>query len=111
MYRRNSLNKGMKDNKIYNRKRSVIVNFRMSPTEKEILDNRIKLSGMMKQNYMIKSCLHQKICVVGNKKVLDEIKRQLIEINDNINKAESWGDVDNVKLESLKMIAEIISEM
>ena len=103
--------KTFKQTKEPNRKRSVIVNFRMTPEEKEILNNRIRLSGLMKQNYMIKSVLNQKICVVGNKKVYCEISQQLAEIREDICKTEKWEDIDIVKLESLKMIAEIVSTL
>jgi ribonucleotide monophosphatase NagD (HAD superfamily) len=111
MYRRETLVKAQtkkKKKNEQNRKRNIIVNFRMSPEEKEELENRIKLSGMVKQNYMIKSSLHQQICVVGNQKVFEEIKKQVFEIQEEMRKAKSWEEVDLVKLESLRMIAEIL---
>lgn len=112
MYKRETLLKVKavkKKKNEHNRKRDIIVNFRMSPLEREELDNRIKLSGMVKQNYMIKSTLYQQICVVGNKKVFAEIKDQLAVIQEEMMKAKSWNDLDIVKLESLRTIAEIIA--
>lgn len=112
MYKRTTLNKGKtqkKQKNEHNRVRDIIVNFRMSKAERESLDNRIKLSGMVKQDYMIKSSLYQQICVVGNKRVFEEMEKQLKEIYTVIVNSENLQNVDQVKLESLRTIAEIIA--
>lgn len=114
MFKRATLSKGTTQKKKKDehcRKRDIIVNFRMSSKEREELDNRIKLSGMVKQDYMIKSALYQKICVVGNPRVFDEIKIQLEEIQEHMKKAKSWDDVNEVKLVTLKTIAEIVASL
>jgi predicted DNA binding CopG/RHH family protein len=110
MYKRKSLEKSSKTAKKeaeHNRKRSVIVNFRMSPQEKEMLDNRIKLSGLQKQNYMINSVLHQKIVTVGNIKTFEEIWTCLLDIQKNLNNSNII--IDDTKMSSVKTICEIIS--
>ncbi len=93
----------------HNRKRSIIVNFRMSKEENEILHNRIKLSGMKKQDYMIRSSLQQKIVVVGNKRIFDEIESELYMIYDEIKQLEKVDNLDLIKIEKLRTIAEIIN--
>ena len=49
-----------------NRKRNIIVNFRMSPEEKSLLEEKIALSGLNKQDYMIQISLNHRVEVFGN---------------------------------------------
>ena len=48
-----------------NRVRNIIMNFRVSPQEKELIDARIALSGLPRAEYFISSCLYQSILVKG----------------------------------------------
>jgi uncharacterized protein (DUF1778 family) len=110
MYKRKSLvklSKASKKKNEHNRKRSIIVNFRMSPQEKEMLDNRIKLSGLQRQNYMISSVLNQEIVTVGNIKVFEEIWKCLLDIQKGLD--DSNVIIDDIKISSVKTICEIIS--
>ena len=45
------------------RKRNVILNFRVTEQEKNLIEKRIELSGLKKSDYFIESCLYQKILV------------------------------------------------
>jgi hypothetical protein len=112
MYKKRGTNQSLssKDNRNENnRKRNVIVNFRMSPQEKEILDSRIKLSGLKKQEYMINSVLYQKIVTVGNIRVYEEIWKFLLDINNTLSNPKAYENMDAIKISSLKTISEIIS--
>ena len=42
-----------------NRLRSVVVGFRMSPEEAELLNSLVKVSGLNKQDYLINRALQQ----------------------------------------------------
>ena len=69
--------------KNYDRKgrwRSKTVAFRMSPEENEELDVRVKLSGLTKQEYLINRALEKEIIVRGNPRVYIALKRQLVEV-------------------------------
>ena len=55
------------DNK--NRLRSVVVGFRMSPEEAELLNSLVKVSGLNKQDYLINRALQRDIVVNGNPRV------------------------------------------
>ncbi len=69
--------------KNYDRKgrwRSKTVAFRMSPEENEELDVRVKLSGLSKQEYLINRALEKEIIVQGNPRVYIALKRQLVEV-------------------------------
>lgn len=111
IYRRESLleskPKRKKDEKA--RVRNVIVNFRMAPEEKRILDNRIRLSGISKQDYLIQSSLYHQVITYGNVKVFDEIKRQLFRLEEHLESISVELNVDEEIIESFRMIAEIVA--
>ena len=59
IFKRESLqSKGRKLKVDKNRKRNIIVNFRMSPEEKSLLEEKIALSGLNKQDYIIQMSLN-----------------------------------------------------
>ena len=66
----------------HNRLRDVIVNFRVSPKEKDVLDARIAATGMSKQDYYRQSCLYQKILVKGNIRTFAAIRREVLDIDE-----------------------------
>ena len=96
----------MKDEK--KRKRSVIVNFRMTPEEKKLLDNRIELSGMQRQDFFIQSCLYQKIITYGNIRTFDVMRKKVVEINKHLSSVSKSEELDFEVLESLRMILEML---
>ena len=96
----------MKDEK--KRKRSVIVNFRVTPEEKKLLDNRIEISGMQRQDYFIQSCLYQKIKTYGNIRTFDVMRKKVVEINKHLNLISKSEELDLEVLESLRMILEML---
>lgn len=110
IYRRptqsNGTPKKKKDEKA--RKRSVIMNFRVSPQEKELIEKRIALSGLSKSEFFIQSCMYQKILVKGNVRTYDEMRKQLAVIKEHLSKVESTEDLELDVMESLRMIAEIL---
>ena len=112
MYRRESLPKpgGQKKKRDQpNRKRDILVNFRMSSEEKEVLENRIKMSGLEKQEFIVKSILNQQIVVFGNKRLFDDLRNQLISLNEDLKQLETKNNLDIVKLEMLRTICELIA--
>lgn len=110
IYRRptqsNGTPKKKKDEKA--RKRNVIMNFRVSPQEKELIDNRIALSGLSKSEFFIQSCMYQKILVKGNVRTYDEMRKQLATIKQHLSEVEHADDLELEVMESLRMIAEIL---
>ena len=94
-----------------NRKRNTIMNFRVSPQEKELIEARIKLLGMPKAEFFIESCLYQKVLVKGNIRTFTEIKNQVKEIADVVNKNPNLEDLDLTQTESLRTILEILKQV
>lgn len=110
IYRRDTLLKNTKPKKKdeKNRKKSACVNFRVMPEEKEIIFNRIRLSGMKIQDYVAQSCMYNQISVVGNVKTFDAIRDESKAIDEHLLSIKSVDELELEKLESLRMILEIL---
>lgn len=92
----------------HNRLRDIIVNFRVSPKEKAVLDARIAATGMGKQDYYRQSCLYQKILVKGNVKTFTAIKDSVRDLSDRIDKNPDLTALDAADAERLKTILEMM---
>lgn len=109
IYRRTTLISGTnkrKDEK--KRKRNIIMNFRVSPEEKQMIEERVKLSGMAKGEYFIQSCMYQKISVLGNIRTFDAIKESVSKLDRKLMELQSVEELDEVTLESLRMVLELL---
>lgn len=91
-----------------NRLRNIIINFRVSPKEKTVIDARIITSGMKKQDYYRQSCLFQKVLVKGNIRSFDAIRRSLRDISKAVNRNPDLSKLSTEQQESLKMILQIL---
>ena len=89
------------------RKRNVIMNFRVSSEEKERIEERIALSGLMKSEYFINSCLDNKVVAYGNVRTFEKIKQSLIDIEEHLSGIERTDELDPVVMEQLLMILEL----
>lgn len=109
IYRRDNLVSGVtpKKKNEKNRKRSVIVNFRVTPEEKQLIDERIALSGLPRAEFFIQSCMYQKAITFGNVKTFDGIKKKLLVIDEHLQAVEKSEELDLKTLESLRMILEM----
>ena len=111
IYRRENLVSGVtpKKKNEKNRKRSVIVNFRVTPEEKQFIDERIALSGLPRAEFFIQSCMYQKVITFGNVKTFDAIRKKLLVIDEHLQVVEKSEELDLEILESLRMILEMFA--
>ena len=111
IYRRDNLVSGVtpKKKNEKTRKRSVIVNFRVTPEEKQLIDERIALSGLPRAEFFIQSCMYQKVITFGNVKTFDGIKKKLVAIDEHLQAVEKSEEMDLEILESLRMILEMLT--
>lgn len=91
----------------HNRKRDIIVNFRMSPEERAELEQRILMSGKKKQDYMIQSSLEQKLEIVANRKMLMNIQERMDIIEIELKRVANADALDIDKLAGLKALIEL----
>lgn len=90
------------DNK--NRWRSKTVAFRMSPEEAQQLDIKVKLSGLTKQDYLIRRSLQQDIVVVGNTRVYKALKDELKNVLTELERIGNFNTSDEL-LETIQLIS------
>ena len=111
IYRRDNLVSGVttKKKNEKNRKRSVIVNFRVTPKEKKFIDDRLVLSGLPRAEFFIQSCMHQSVITFGNVKTFDAIKKKLLMIDEHLQTVSKSEELDIEVLESLRMILEMFN--
>jgi len=95
------------DNK--NRWRSKTVAFRMSPEEADQLDIFVELSGLTKQDYLIRRVLAKDIIINGNPRVYKALRNQLESVLAELQRLEVVSAQNNELLEIIHYISEILS--
>lgn len=53
------------------------ISFRVSDREREQIEAKIIASGMSKKDYFIRSCIYNRICVVGKKELIYRLVQEL----------------------------------
>ena len=92
-----------------NRKRNVFMNFRVSETERALIEKRIALSGMTKAEFFIQSCLYQAILVRGNIRTFDKISERLSAIEIKLFDMEKNPELSKDDLMELRTILEMLA--
>lgn len=91
-----------------NRKRSNTIAFRMSNEEKRLFEDRVAMSGLLKQDYIIQAVLFSNIQFLGSNIAIKKIEERLNEIEMNIKGMLKKNDLDNVLMEELMTIIELM---
>ena len=60
------------------------ISFRISPREREEIEAKIFTSGMKKKDYFVRSCIYNRICVVGKKEVIYQLVEELQNMQTNL---------------------------
>ncbi len=60
------------------------ISFRVSDREREMIEAKILASGMQKKDYFVRSCIYNRICVVGKKEVIYQLVEELQNMQTNI---------------------------
>ena len=83
------------------RLRNRIVAFRVSPEEGDIIDVKVKLSGLTKQDYIIKKLTDSTVVVQPNPRVYKALKDKLGEVLAELKTKEPTDEL----LETIRLIA------
>lgn len=89
------------DNK--GRWRNVIISFRMSPQERDDLNVRVKLSGLTKQDYIIKRLSERDIVVQPNTRVYKALRNQMTKILEELQRIDNGADIDSDLLDIIQI--------
>lgn len=60
------------------------ISFRISPRERQEIEAKILVSGMKKKDYFIRSCIYNRVCVVGKKETVYQIVEKLQDMENHM---------------------------
>ena len=95
----------------HNRWRNKAVFFRVSPEEDAQIETTVKLTGLTKQDYIIRRLLERDVVVQGNPKVYKALRDQLSAVLDELRRIEAGQGVNDELLDIIKMITTIMKGM
>ena len=94
------------------------ISFRVSPRERDEIEAKITASGMQKKDYFIRSCIYNRVCVVGKKEVVyrlvEELQMMQMNLIDVVNQFEqkevtlSTEGIEEMRNDCLSMLKAIM---
>ena len=94
----------------HNRWRNKTVAFRVSPEEDAQIETAVKLTGLTKQDYIIRRLLCRDVVVQGNPRVYKALRDQLAAVLDELRRIEAGQSVNDELLDTIQMITTIMNE-
>lgn len=105
-----------------NRHKNKTISFRITEAERQQIEARILASGLMKKDYFIRSCIYNRICVVGKKEniyplvqttnalylQLLDMQKSFISSDRNIDTLPFSDEINALQIEYTNMLAAII---
>lgn len=91
--------------------RNKTVAFRVSPEEDEQIETAVQLSGLTKQDYIIRRLQNRDIVVIGNPRVYKALRNQLAATLTELQRIASGNSVDDELLETIKLIVVTMNGM
>ncbi len=95
----------------HGRWRSVSVSFRASPHEVEQIHMAVKLSGLTKQEFIIRTLLNQEIHITANPRVYKTLKNQMEYILTELKRITDSSKVDEELLDKIASITRLLREI
>lgn len=85
--------------------RNKTVAFRISPEEDEQLETAVRLSGLTKQDYIIRRLQCRDLVVQGNPRVYKALRNELADVLAELQRIAAGGSVDDDLLDTIHLIA------
>ena len=95
----------------HNRWRNKAVFFRVSPEEDAQIETAVKLTGLTKQDYIIRRLLCLDVVAQGNPRVYKALRDQLVAVLDELRRIEAGQGVNEELLDTIQMITTIMKGM
>ena len=89
--------------------RSRAVSFRVSEEEAKLIDQCVALSGLTKQDYIIRRLQCRDVVVQGNPRVYKALRNQMADIYEELKRLERCSEANDELLYTIQMIAEIMN--
>jgi hypothetical protein len=91
-----------KDNK--GRWRSQTIAFRISPEENDDLNRRVQLSGLTKQDYIIRRVGEREVVVQGNTRVYKALRNEFSAVLEELRRIDTGATLDSDLTDLIKLI-------
>ena len=95
----------------HNRWRNRTVAFRVSPEEDAQIETAVRLTGLTKQDYIIRRLLNRDVVVQGNPRVYKALRDQLAAVLEELQRIESGSGISEELLDTINMVADIMGGM
>ena len=95
----------------HNRRSNKAVFFRVSPEEDAQIETAVKLTGLTKQDYIIRRLLCRDVVAQGNPRVYKALRDQLVAVLDELRRIEAGQGVNEELLDTIQMITTIMKGM
>ena len=82
------------------------ISFRISPREREEIEAKIFASGMKKKDYFVRSCIYNRVCVVGKKETVYQSVEKIQEMQSRMEEL-----AEQIKGEKPEVTTEEIREL
>ena len=89
--------------------RNKTVAFRVSEEEAKLIDDLVALSGLTKQDYIIRRLQCRDVVVQGNPRVYKALRNQMADIYEELKRLERCSEANDELLYTIQMIAEIMN--
>lgn len=67
-----------------NKHKDKTISFRTSEYERLAIEEKIKVSGLLKKDYYVRCCINNRVCVVGKKEHIYPLVDELRELHRNV---------------------------
>ena len=84
--------------------RSHTIAFRISPEENDDLNARVRMSGLTKQDYIIRRVQERDVIVQGNPRVHKALRNQLMAVIEELQRIESGARIDDDLMDMIRLI-------
>lgn len=91
--------------------RNKTVAFRVSAEEAKQIDECVRLSGLTKQDYIVRRLMCRDIVVQGNPRVYKALKNQMAELYEELKRIEQFSEENEELLYTLQLVAETLNGM
>lgn len=89
--------------------RNKTVAFRVSEEEAKLIDKCVALSGLTKQDYIIRRLQCRDVVVQGNPRVYKALRNQMVDIYEELKRLEYCSEANDELLYTIQMIAKIMN--
>ena len=95
----------------HGRWRNKTVAFRVSPEEGVIIDAKVKMSGLTKQDYIIRRLQEREVVVMGNPRVYKALKEQMADILTELRRIQAGDCINDDLMEIIRAMMLIMDGM